>query len=383
MITYKVLDLFAGAGGFSLGFEMAGNYNVIGAIESDKWAAETFKINHPKSKVIVKDIRSVSDNDLLRDFKNVDVILGGPPCQGFSICNKNAGDPKDPKNSLFMEFLRAVRVLNPKIVVMENVPNLLKASTNSGEKVIDIIQEELKKLGYHVEFNLLEAVKYGVPQIRKRLFVIGSKKKLNNYFPKPTCSDNKFLTVWDAISDLPEIEAREGKEVMEYTLKPANSFQILMRKNSKKVYNHVAMKHSKRTVERFKSMKCGDSVRDVPENLRPYKRGEAGVLSEKSYDQNNRRMHSQKPCHTIPASFYANFVHPFKNRNFTAREGARLQTFPDSFRFFGKPTVVSNKLLQKEGRDSENYLCQYNQIGNAVPPLLAKNIASNIFKQLN
>lgn len=383
MKTYTILDLFAGAGGFSLGFEMAGNFKVIGAIEIDEWATETFKMNNPSTDVIMGDIQSIRDKELISKFKGVDIILGGPPCQGFSICNKNAGDPKDPKNSLFMEFLRAVKVLNPKVVIMENVPNLLKAHTQSKKPVIDIIVEELKKLGYNVEYTLLEAVKYGVPQIRKRLFVIGSKKKLINSFPKETHNPQNYLTVWEAISDLPEIDAREGAEEMEYLKKPENNFQRLIRKNSNKIYNHLAMKHGKRTVERFESMKWGHSIKDVPENLRPYKRGEAGVISEKSYDQNNRRMHPHKPCHTIPASFYANFVHPFKNRNFTAREGARIQTFPDTYRFYGKPTVVSKKLLQREGRFNENYLCQYNQIGNAVPPLLAKHIALNIYKQLN
>lgn len=385
----KVLDTFAGAGGFSLGFEMAG-CEVIGAIEIDAWACETFSFNHPDAIVIQKDIVELSDDEILEAFKNnrPDIILGGPPCQGYSICNKNNGDPKDPRNTLFKEFIRIGRILKPKIMVMENVPNLIRAKTESKEFVIDIIKSELKNLGYFVYSNILEAVDYGVPQIRKRLFVIASTIELKSPFPEPThtldsndlftSNLKKTPTLWEAISDLPNIEAREGAEVMDYTCEPLNEFQKSLRNGSDKVYNHLAMKHSKRMVERFAAMSWGQSSADVPEHLRPYKRNSNGVISDKVYDQNNRRMHPDRPCHTITASFYANFVHPYKNRNFTAREGARIQTFPDTYIFKGKPTVISHKLLAREGRLNEKYLCQYNQIGNAVPPVLAKAVAKNL-----
>lgn len=376
-----VVDLFAGAGGFSLGFDMAG-FKIIGAIEIDKWAGETFQANHPQSKVLIKDITKLTDADLANAFDSPDILLGGPPCQGFSVCVKNNGDSKDPRNSLFKEFLRAIRVLSPKVVIMENVPNLIEAKTPHNSKVIDIICEELRTLGYDVQFKVLEAVQYGVPQIRKRLFVIGSKVPFEKYFPDPTHNERNAVVLWDAISDLPSIEAGEGTEIMEYENSPLNSYQHMLRKGSTNVYNHVAMQHSQRMIERFKAMKCGQSVSDVPNELKPFARGKVGVISDKAYDQNNRRMHPDKPCHTIPASFYANFVHPYKNRNFTAREGARIQSFPDYYKFLGKPTVVSHKLLEREGRTEEKHLCQYNQIGNAVPPILAKTIALNIKRQL-
>ena len=144
------------------------------------------------------------------------------------------------------------------------------------------------------------------------------------------------------------------------------------------------MKHTQRLIERFSHMTWGQSVSDITDDrLKQRKRNGNGAVSESPYDQNNRRMHPNKICHTITATFYGNFVHPYKNRNFTAREGARIQSFPDTYVFLGKPTVVSKKLLMKEGRTGEAYLCQYSQIGNAVPPLMAKAIAENIIRQVD
>jgi len=391
----KVLDIFSGSGGFSLGFKLAG-YNIIGAIEEDKWAAETFQFNMKDANVLIGDIQKFSDDYLLQQFKDnkPDIILGGPPCQGFSICNKDSGNFQDIRNSLFQEFLRLGRIFSPDYLIMENVPNLVNSRTKSKDSILKIIVEELENLRYHVNWKILEATEYGIPQIRRRLFIIASKHQLKHPFPQPThylpesgqlnyLADNLKIcpTLWEAISDLPDIEASEGEEEMNYDKKSSNSYQTQMRLGSSNVYNHVAMKHTKRTVERFAAMSWGDSLHDVPKHLRPYKRNGQGQISEKIYDQNSRCLHPHRPCHTIPASFYANFVHPYKNRNFTAREGARIQSFPDWFVFKGKPTVVSHKLLEREGRLAEKHLCQYNQIGNAVPPLLAQAIASNLMEE--
>jgi DNA (cytosine-5)-methyltransferase 1 len=391
--VYRVLDIFAGAGGFSLGFEQAGCV-ISGAIEIDDWASATFGYNHPQTNVITGDIRLLKNKELYNQFKNdsPNIILGGPPCQGFSIANINKGDPKDPRNTLFQEFIRLGKLFSPQIMVMENVPNLINIKTETKETVADIIQIELINLGYNVYIDILSAIDYGIPQIRKRLFIIASKKTLKNPFPAKThdidcdglfsVSFQRTPTLWEAISDLPEIEAREGAEEMDYTNDPQNEYQIQMRNYACKVYNHKAMKHSKRLVERFSSMKWGESTTDVPEYLKPIKRNSRNEISDKAYDQNNRRMFPDRPCHTIPASFYANFVHPYKDRNFTAREGARIQSFPDNYVFKGKATVVSHKLLTREERLEEKFLCQYSQIGNAVPPLMAKAVAENIISQL-
>lgn len=389
-MSLKVFDVFAGAGGFSCGFEMAG-YDIIGAIEKDKWAADTFSYNHSYAKVLVNNIEAYDNHFLHETIERPDIIIGGPPCQGFSICCKNAGDPKDPRNSLFREFLRMGEIFNPHVLIMENVPNIINAKTQKGEKVINIITDEFNKLGYYTYQKVLLASDYGVPQLRRRFFLIASRFPLEQPFPSPTHYVNSSLisinlkccpNLWDAISDLPDINAREGAEVMDYTLPPQNEYQKLCRENSSHVYNHIAMKHSQRLIERFSKMTWGQSISDIcDERLKQRKRNGNGMISDKPYDQNNRRMYPHRPCNTIPATFYANFVHPYKDRNFTAREGARIQSFPDNYRFFGKPTVVSQKLLLREGRIGEAYLCQYNQIGNAVPPLMAKAIAQNIQRQ--
>lgn len=396
-----VLDLFSGAGGFSLGFQKAG-CQILGAIEFDKWAADTFEFNHKGSKVLLGDIRKFSNEFIAKEIKKKpDIIIGGPPCQGFSICTKNAGDPKDPRNSLFIEFVRIAKYFMPSIIVMENVPNIMNAKTKKGEMVVDIIEAEFSSLGYNVNKKILTASDYGVPQRRQRFVLVATKKKIKQPFPQKkyiTEEEKKsFLplvdgdisklkdcpTLWDAISDLPDIEACEGAEEMEYTHEAKNDFQKLCREGASKLYNHLAMKHTKRVVERFKLMKWGESVSDITdERFKQRKRNGNGIVSDKPYDQNNRRMHPDRICNTITAAFYGNFVHPYKNRNFTAREGARIQSFPDSYVFLGKPTVVSKKLLEREGRKGEAFLCQYSQIGNAVPPLMAQAIAENIIRQI-
>ncbi len=312
----KVLDTFAGAGGFSLGFELAG-CEVVGGIEIDAWASETFAHNHTGAAAVQRDLQTISNDELLDLFANrrPDVLLGGPPCQGFSICRKNAGDPTDPRNSLFVEFLRVAKVFQPEFLIMENVPNIENARTHTGESVLGIIKRELQELDCHVTHTILEATDFGIPQIRRRLFVLASARELGIPFPKPTHtvqSDEQDLfggllehcpTLWEAISDLPKLQAGEGCESQNYPTLPQNDYQRELRKGGSTLWNHTAMRHSKRMVERFAAMTCGQSVSDVPQHLRPLKRNGNGVISGKVYDQNNRRMHPDRPCHTIPASF--------------------------------------------------------------------------------
>lgn len=386
----KVLDLFAGAGGFSLGFKAAG-FKIIGANELDEWASDTIRNNFPDETIISGDIRKISEKDFQKTFGKIDVIIGGPPCQGFSIANGAARRSDDPRNTLFREYLRAVKSLKPDLAIIENVAGLITKKTADKRLYIDIIQEELNQLGYETNVAILHAQDFGVPQIRPRLIIVGSKKSIKHPFPVQTYfapSENLSLfsngqthiPLWAAISDLPQIEAREGAEIMPYDMDTENPLQELLRAGSKQVWNHRAMRHSARLVTRFSQVEWGGSGADVVGEFGAQKRNGGGA--GKRYDQNNRRNFPTKPSHTLPASFYANFIHPISHRNYTPREGARLQTFPDWYKFEGKPTVVSQKLLAREGRAGEMHLCQYNQIGNAVPPLLAYKIAQNLLPQI-
>ena len=397
-----VFDLFAGAGGFGLGFEQAG-FEVSLALEMDAWACDTLRQNHPDMTIIQTDIRDFVNPQVIKAVSKIkpDIIIGGPPCQGFSIAGPAQKDLKDPRNTLFKDFAKWIEVLEPKSFVMENVKGLLSRRNSDGENVVEIMKRTFADLGYFVEVWTLNSAEYGVPQIRERIFIVGHQKGSEIGKPPVTHTFNKMisnngnltffeeqdlkpaLTLWDAISDLPELTAGKGEEEQLYNSEPETSYQELLRNSSEMLYNHVAMQHSKRLVERFKHIKWGESSSDVPTEHSARKRNGNGDLSGKVYDQNNRRLHPQKPSHTIAASFYANFVHPYQHRNLTAREGARIQSFPDSYKFMGKKTVVSHKLLQREERFEEKFLCQYNQIGNAVPPLLAKAVAAHLKEKLD
>lgn len=368
----NIIDLFAGCGGLSLGFEMAG-FNIPLAIERDEWASETYKANHKNTKVITGDITQILDlKNLLDSDVKIDGIIGGPPCQGFSLSGNR--DKNDPRNSLFMEFVRFVNFYKPKFFIMENVTGILSMKTKSNESVKELILKEYNSAGYNVKICRLNAAEFGVPQARLRVFFIGIRKDLkfdeNELVPTPTHLGKKQVTIEQAIMDLPQIMSGEGVEEMDYISEPINSYQKWARKGSKKLYNHIAMKHTKRLVDRFEQIKFGQSVANVSEEHMQRKRGDASKVSGKSFSQNNMRPYPDKPSPTIPASFQSNFIHPYINRNYTAREGARLQSFPDKYIFHGKRTTMS----------WEKNLSQYQQIGNAVPPLLANAIAKNIAK---
>lgn len=366
----NVIDLFAGCGGLSLGFEMAG-FNIPLAVEKDEWASETYKKNHPSTKVITEDITQIGDlSSLLDENIKVNGIIGGPPCQGFSLCGNR--DKNDPRNSLFMEFVRFVKFFAPDFFVMENVTGILSMKTKNGESVKELIENEFGGAGYLVNVFTLNAAEFGVPQNRVRVFFIGLRNNIQydekKIKPEGFVFGKDQVTIKEAIMDLPQLKAGEGTETQGYPGKPQNEYQKWARKDSKAIYNHVTMRHTARLVERFSHIGWGQSVADVEKEFQQRQRGNAGEISDKTYSQNNMRPYPDKPSPTVPASFQSNFVHPYLNRNFTAREGARLQSFPDTYIFCGKRTTMS----------WEKNLSQYQQIGNAVPPLLAKAIAKNI-----
>jgi DNA (cytosine-5)-methyltransferase 1 len=367
----RIVDLFAGCGGFSQGFKCAGFESIL-AVEIDAWASETFAANHSETKIITQSIREVSVAGL--GLSEIDGVIGGPPCQGFSLSGNR--DTKDPRNSLFMEFVRFVGELQPKFFVMENVLGLLSMKTREHRAVAEIISEEFSKTGYRLMHIVLNAADFGVPQSRQRVFFIGLRSDLpfNVFLLNPLNGNaaKRPVSLWDAISDLPALNAGEGGEVQHYQTAAKNAYQKKMRAASKAVQNHVAMRHTARIVERFKQITYGQSVKDVSYEHSQRKRGDAAQVSGKVFSQNNMRPYPDRPCPTVAASFQSNFIHPYLHRNFTAREGARIQSFPDHYIFKGKRTTMS----------WEKHLSQYQQIGNAVPPLLAEAIATTIKRYL-
>lgn len=394
------VDLFSGAGGLGLGFEMAGAKQLL-AVEIDKWAAETHRHNFPHVEVVEKDITKVSNKEIKSMLESSpDLIIGGPPCQGFSHANVVNKDPKDPRNSLFEEFIRWVDVLKPKACLIENVPALLKTKTAEGLDVIDVITEELSLIGYSAKYSLLDAKNYGVPQKRQRLFIVGVKKEgrvdLNSVFPSPTHGESvvedlfssgdtlqKEVTLWDAISDLPQYTSADYSPETSYRFKPDNEYQKLMRKKSgKTLTNSEPMRHTARIIERFKEIGIGESEENISKENMPRKRGASGSTSKKKYSQNSRRQSPDFPCNSVVASSHTNFIHPFLHRNFTVRELLRIQSFPDDFELKGKRAVLSKKLSIKKGLLDDIYLDQRMQVGNAVPPLLSKAIAVSLMSSL-
>lgn len=385
--NYSFVDLFAGAGGFGLGFRLNGHYLPLCSVEKDLWAVETLRANN-RHQIIHADITKISSKASIKKNCPIkpDVIIGGPPCQGFSNAGKK--DPADPRNTLFQYFVKWVSVLSPKVFVMENVEGLLARKNAEGEKVIEIISEAFSKIGYSCQVWMLNASNYGVPQMRQRICIVGNK--YGRVIPPPQKTHSIIeeegmkpaVTVWEAIGDLPKIHACEGNEFMDYDQQACNDFQRLCREGSIGVYNHVAMRHTKRLVNRFNMILSGCNVNSLPEELRVRKRNGNGELSESYYSSNYRIIEPNSVSFTIPASFYSTFIHPYIPRNITAREAARIQSFPDWYIFKGKRTQISSKLLSKLGKEEDNHLSQYNQIGNAVPPLMAKAIADRIFEFL-
>ncbi|MFH1694416.1 MAG: DNA cytosine methyltransferase [Patescibacteria group bacterium] len=323
-----VVDLFCGAGGLSKGFEQAG-FKVLLGIDNIPLFTETFRQNHLNSEVMSGDIRKISVPDIQKKIgrKRVDVVVGGPPCQGFSMAGKR--DPSDPRNSLFMEFIRIVDGLAPKYFVMENVRGLLSMTTKNGEMVKDIIQEEFRKIGYYVESNVLLAANYGVPQKRRRIVFIGTKMKKNITFPEPTHSNTPFKTIG-------------GKEIKKWV---SVKEVLLPRKEV-----DASFFHSQAMIDGFR------------------KRKEHNKKAGKGFGWQILRM--DEPSFTISARYYkdggdALVMYDEKTvRMLTPRECARIQGFPDDFEFCGSKRDV------------------YTQIGNAVPPPLARAIAKEILNKL-
>ncbi|HKG06839.1 MAG TPA: DNA cytosine methyltransferase [Pedobacter sp.] len=386
-MNLSFVDLFAGAGGFGLGFQ-EGGFTPILSIEKDLWATDTLRKNN-EHQILHADItKFIEEKEILKLVASKpDVIIGGPPCQGFSIAGPSK-DSKDPRNSLFLHFVQWVDIFRPKVFVMENVTGILHRKNSNGEKVVDIIKNAFAEKGYHVELWNLNAANFGVPQLRNRVFIVGNllnrvigAPQITHKIPGNAKDDQTLpnaITVGEAITDLPEIKAGQGIAVAKYTLPANNDYQKWARQDCCHVYNHEAMKHTKRLVHRFQSIQSGMNIDDLSEDLKVRKRNGNGLVSQVKYQSNYRHLKAEHISHTIPASFYSNFIHPTIPRNITSREAARIQSFPDHYIFEGQRTMISSKLLKRLGKEDQDHLSQYNQIGNAVPPLLAKAIADHV-----
>lgn len=347
------LDLFAGCGGMSIGLENAG-FKVIYANELNKEAAATYQHNFPSVHLEVKDIRYVDANELSRRLgrPGVDVIASGVPCQGFSTAGKK--NPRDKRNLLYREVLRFVGVFRPKIVVIENVMGML--STSKG-RFVERIEAELRALGYHSRHGVLTASSYGVPQMRKRVFIMATSVAVpeEELFPRPT---GTRVSVSQALSDLAFLGI--GESATKYRTPPRSHYQELMRAKAVELYNHVSPKHSLRVQKMFASIPQGHEARSVFGNDYSGKRSRC-------------RLHPRKRSRTL-TTLPEDCVHYSQNRIPTVREMARLQSFPDHFVFLGPRTTG--------GLQRKNQCPQYTQVGNAVPPLLAEAVFRTFMKVL-
>ncbi|MCC6323459.1 DNA cytosine methyltransferase [Candidatus Nomurabacteria bacterium] len=346
-----VVDLFSGCGGLSKGFLDAG-YDVILGVDNDAPSLETFKANHGDSKILNADL---FDKNAIKEIKKmagskVDVLVGGPPCQGFSLTGTR--NFNDKRNRLYLSFIEAVEELKPEAFLIENVPGLVRMYDGA---VKDEIIRRLSKIGYNVEWKILSAADYGVPQLRTRVVFVGLRKKYGKFvFPKPTNTPENYVTSSDAISDLPALENDLGEEKSEYKKTALTDYQKKMRKSAKHLYNHVSTKHTDMVKSVISLVPEGGNHKDLP----------PGVGTSRNFNEAWTRYHSKKPSKTIDTG-HRNHFHYKYNRIPTVRENARLQSFPDDFIFMGTRTQ------------------QNRQVGNAVPPILGYHIGRQLMSFLN
>jgi DNA (cytosine-5)-methyltransferase 1 len=342
------LDLFAGAGGFSDGFRQSGRFEVAAAVEIDEAAASTYHTNHPRTRLSLDDVCTLGKRQLhLLTGGPVDLVIGGPPCQGFSVSNGQR-DPSHPSADLLLEFVRVVQELKPSAFVIENVPGLL--SYRGGLLVDRVIRElntvTVRRRRYKVVLDTLDAAAYGVPQHRRRIFIVGVRGEAFR-FPAPGADR---ISLIDAIGDLPEWTAPGPDEAI-YLPKshPLTSYQSARRRDAAVLLNHSAKRLERRRQERVACLQEGDDKRVLPEHL------QAGGRASKY-----RKLRSSVPSPTILAHMAhdtSGFIHPRYERMLTVREAARLQSFDDTYKFSG------------------SQFQQFKQVGNAVPPVLARALA--------
>lgn len=352
---YTVLDLFCGCGGISCGYNLAG-FKIIGGVDFNEDAVKTFQHNFKEAKVKCTDITTVTDEQIINDYSGVDVIVGGPPCQGFSTANRWQKEMDDPRNKLFFEYIRFVKLLRPKVIMIENVRGLLTRDNGYAKERINTI---LSNEGYNLNMTVLDASDYGVPQNRKRAIIIGIRKDYKNIvFDFETIIKKSKVTVEDAIGELYAFEDFKGEE-MRFTIPASTPFRKYLRRKDGLLLDHEARYPAEIVQKRISFVPQGGNWEDVPEELWSNKRKNRHSSAYKRLDPNTQS------CTIDTGNAHSNYFHPLYNRIPSIRESARLQSFPDSFEFQGS-------------RGSK-----YKQVGNAVPPLLAKSIADVVMKIIN
>lgn len=346
MKKYKLLDLFCGAGGLSLGFEKE-DFETVLAIDSFKSAIDTYNYNRNEKVGIVRDI-TMLDQSFFNGIGNIDGIIGGPPCQGFSTAGKRGID--DKRNELYRDYFKIIDWVRPKFFLMENVTGILNFG---GGNVKEDIIERARKLNYSMFYKVLNVVEYGVPQNRKRAIFVGIKNDLVYEEYKFPAGNGKIVTIEDAISDLPSLDKGENNKI--YNMEPKTEYQKYIRNNCTALENHEQTAHTEETKRLISLVPEGGDVRDIPEELLDKKR---------KYNNLLRKMNRSKPSHTIDTGHRAYF-HYEEKRIPSVREAARLQSFTDDYFFMGSKQD------------------QYKQVGNAVPPLFSQVIAKSIKEYLD
>lgn len=354
---HKVIDLFCGCGGLSEGFKLAG-YEIIGGIDFNQAAIDTFRLNFTEAKGICGDLLKMDKAKILQEFgslNDIDVIIGGPPCQGFSSANRWQKEEEDPRNKLFFEFVKFVDLAKPKAILIENVQGILTKNNGYAKKRIYEIFEER---GYTVNNCILNAADYGVPQYRKRNFFVMLKgdRKFNFEHIKMVAIP---VTVKEAIGELYDFDSHETDSALVLTHEPKTPYQKFLRDESNMVLNHQVRYPAEKVQKRISFVPQGGNWKDVPTELWPSDRQNRHSSAYKRLNEEDRS------CTIDTGNAHSNYFHPLYNRIPTPREAARLQSFPDNFVFDGTRGAI------------------YRQIGNAVPPLLAKAIAEALKEELD
>lgn len=343
----NAIDLFAGCGGLSKGFMDAG-FDVLLGVDNDSAALQTFAFNHKNARTLNADLSKRETFDLIREAtgnRSIDLIIAGPPCQGFSLTGPRKFD--DERNKLYLAVFTAVQELSPRAFVIENVNGM--ATLYNGQ-IKDEIVRRFEALGYTVSYKVVCAADYGVPQARKRLVFVGMKPEFGKFvFPAPIVDEAHYVTCREALDDLPSLETDLGQEESKYTKPPRTDYQKLMRGDCEVLYNHVATKHTDYVKSVIAQVPEGGNYKSLPE----------GVGTSRKFHEAWTRYDGNKPSRTIDTG-HRNHFHYQYNRVPTIRENARLQSFPDDFIFFGTKTQ------------------QNRQVGNAVPPLLGYHLGLEI-----